>query len=435
MTSPELPDNTLFDVTERVSSGTTEAIEQPETSILPPIERVVAVDLSERNLYLQAALRSISEVSRYDGFLKASAVHSYYGRNLPSVIAGAERNRETIRQRAISYFGRAYGIDILISSGTQSDTAAMAEAKKSFKEFYMKYGRVENAEARDAEIDRLFKPEKMAAQTARQGLRERKISPDWSEERLSHYDKMLAILEDPRAGYIATHHKEKTTALYLLDYVDNPEFPRQTVNQLEEIFVHQQKPVSKGKFSAGMKVVRSKTFEMGDYLINAVLSAEKLRSLAEAVSEEPNPFISLAEAVGLDHPGLPPLVRYLDLRYFIDNAKMPVTGFNIFHPIRTEDQPPESPRNKTLEDYYTAKVPLPKVAAYIADRATSLKIGELRRKNVFEFAIQDQERRALFWEAREVETQARSVATDAGRIVLEALKRVKFGYGYLPKTS
>jgi hypothetical protein len=286
-------------------------------------------------------------------------------------------------------------------------------------------------------------------------------------------DRLHALKDDTRARFLPTTHREKDTGLVFLDYLDwwTPEgaplntpapeskHPGFAAAQLREIFFHhvalKTKPVKEAYAdssalapeaeyrparlageSEGRRALRSKAYEMGDYLLNATTQATNLRQLEKDVKElDSHPRITLFEDLGADHPGLPALFRFFDQAAVRKLGLLGVPGVG-YDPFRTVEygrdwleEKDKEPRNKYVEDVYTATDLSEAAATRIEYLGSVMTVGSARsvshpgNKNVLQAAIEDQQNRGRFWDARLREVAAHTILKPIVKDLLEEAKQ------------
>jgi len=252
--------------------------------------------------------------------------------------------------------------------------------------------------------------------------------------------RLRILHEDPRAGFLPTTHEEKNQALTLLSYIDEPQYPAGIGHQLREVFERQKGlaitaakertgeehlsneawVIASGEgVNQGRRALISITNEFGDYTKDALNQTSLLEDLKTRIDDCPNPAVTIADEVGVEHKGIAALLRYKDLSDIRDHGKvedMPIDPFKT-HENRSKQKDPA--KNKTLHDAYTGEEPDPIIAERIVEFAylTSIKDARL----LIEAAYADQQRRLAFWIARLQETRSHGAAWLAGRKILENL--------------
>jgi hypothetical protein len=247
-----------------------------------------------------------------------------------------------------------------------------------------------------------FRTQQLDRQTAHNrvhGLRPHRTRILSKEEGLDTHDRLIAILEDPRAGFITPTNREKNMTLALLDFLDNPEYPFRINNSHIAIynFLEKQRRRPKNVDLDSRRGPESVTYEITDFLRNALASRKALQALQIDLNECLNPTVTVGEEtdyIDPDHPGLPALIRYLDLKHFIANGVSKVFDKD---PLRTKVHPlphtGDGP-HKIIGDSYTSSRLKPAGQALITRATSSLNIG-LARKEIAN-AIVDQTLRESF---------------------------------------
>lgn len=231
---------------------------------------------------------------------------------------------------------------------------------------------------------------------------------------LTDVDKIDALKGDSRAGFYPTTNLEKNMALSFLDYVGNPEYPAGIATQLQEVYKRQERILSKDD---ARQALQSKTYEMGDFLIQATQQTEALFELSNAVRHCYNPRIYLVQELGQEHASYAPLVRYMDLRNLTSNNKNEDLHLALKTKINKDDADEE--KHKTIEDIYTGKHVTEPIKKHIASTIGFLTIGAIR--SLVTDAHQDQKHRKEFWQARVRETNRHGAAWATGKLILKEL--------------
>lgn len=238
-----------------------------------------------------------------------------------------------------------------------------------------------------------------------------------NSEKLTTAQKLQALRDDTRAGFLPASHDEKTKALAFLDYMDNPTYPSNIAHQFQEIFVRQNHKLRLSTQKAA-QALTSIGFEMGDYFLQARQQAVALNDLARLIDDCPNPKVTLAEEIGADHPGYAPLVRYLDILAVREQDKQ----LSPFDPLRVKvDRGPQEfeGKNKTVHDSYNATNPRPIVRERIVEQIHTLRIGDVR--NAVVDAAHNEAQRTAFWQARLYDTYRHGAVWIASKRVLESV--------------
>lgn len=377
------------------------------------------VDVIERDIHLQNLISLINAVHRRTGLAAAAHTSRHeqleesYGDDLQTVLTGAERKKGYFQRQARWEFARAFGLFALVDSGMEAEEAR-ASVREDFVDFIQRFGDVHKTSQRNrlrddlADNIRIMQDEVTHRRRAKAQLapKPQPPAPEELEETAELEDqldtpaRLRAISEDPRAGFLPTTNREKNQVIAYLDYLDNPDYPLGVSNQLMEIFNSHQRSGRPGRVAVGQQTLISITYELGDYLQNAVAQLRSLRALEVLVSDCPNPKVTLGDEIGKSHLGFGSLVRYMDILALRNNES---TGAP-FDPLRTREDRrlhSEPDKHKTIEDRYTARHPNPKMITYVTARASAVTIGEARQ--LVSATITDQERRQSYWQQRLVE--------------------------------
>lgn len=210
---------------------------------------------------------------------------------------------------------------------------------------------------------------------------------------LSTPEKLQVLLDDQRANFVPSTHREKTQASYLLDYLDNPHFRGGVHDYLAEIYTHNKK--LKHSRLAGSIAVRSVLYEFADYRTAARNDFQSLKQLETAITAAPNPHLSLSEAIAdenLDTECCVPFIRYIDVR------GVTTGNYRGAHdPLITKEyrRAPGHGRQKIVHDTYDVQDRDLFIATYLVERAETITIGESRV--LIEPAVSSQEHREAFW--------------------------------------
>ena len=122
-----------------------------------------------------------------------------------------------------------------------------------------------------------------------------------SEQPLGTRERLKPLLDDKRAGFFPTTHREKNKVLEDLDYLDNPKYPLGTGNRQLEIFNHSARLRSKGTElpDGPERAAYSLMHELLDYFNDARDSLILLRALDEDMSFRQNDLLNPQLAIGL----------------------------------------------------------------------------------------------------------------------------------------
>ena len=447
-------------------------VTNPETGdiIVRDLGIELAVNLEERRLHLLNSLALFGPIAQRETFYsyQQTIAEERYGARAPQVLEGSRRNRDAMVAEAKQEFGQAIGYYAVVGSAhlfPDFDLEAYKkQAERQWTVFQARYRSPDKAAVR-----RDYKLELQRARRTNEVNREQAafnrahdLRPHISEkdsQRLKHLtgkeypvlstrERLQAIYDDPRAGFLPTTHREKNTIMTYLDYLDNPEYPLGVTNQLFEVFIHQQrldKPKStdspeqrlekRSRSRNGLQMatrsMESITYELGDYLENARHSVAALRELKQFLGEPISPTVAIGEEVPFSEYGLRALIRYRDLARYRDKNELPK---GLKDPLRTKEDrirhesqrnAADSGPNKTVEDLYTRNTPDTLTDVYLEEAAATMTIKQAR--GLINEAISDQQVRFAFFERElrgieERAPQARAVTVgDIARAILKGI--------------
>lgn len=369
------------------------------------------VDLTESRLHLLNTLALFGAINQRENFYRyqKSVAQERYGENADRVLEGAKRNSQEMALLAQEEFYRAIGRDVVIAASEQDYpefdfSAYERDAKRQWTSFQARYRREVHSSARHELMKSLRAGVLIdVSQDHREnesrpfiGNKEQKVARKSDGQEyplLSSRERLQALQDDPRAGFLPKNDREKIKCYTYLDYLDNPKYPLGISNQFIEIFIHQQKGRNIEKLATAQRSVVSVTHELHDHWQDAQRSIGALTKLYEDL-DGANPRLGLLEDVPADHPGIAVLVRYRDLAVLCDTGRKPET---IMNPLRVvEDRRPHADptKNKTVGDLYTSPAKPPQMDEYIADEAKHMKIAEVRR--LLKDALADERAREVF---------------------------------------
>lgn len=215
-------------------------------------------------------------------------------------------------------------------------------------------------------------------------------------------ERLRAIAEDPRAGFLPTTHSEKNEALSLLDFIDSSEHPGGVHDKLAEIYAKHKKDArergTKNGAVLGSLAVQSIVYTYGDYFMHAKKDLRRIRAVRAAVMDTPGPnvrFSDVAEEHGMDASFTALVIRYVDLSSLRSVNKDRTLPFDPLHTLQHRFAQPEYGKNKTIYDVYTAPEISEQMQEYIEKREEELTVRALR--GIVSAAEQDQHHRAFFW--------------------------------------
>lgn len=410
-------------------------------SLDPPLEGEAQIEVVQRNIHLQNVLRLFPQINELEGFAKhlkgggRPELQDRYPDQLDRIIANSEDKRYRLNLTAKKEFAGAFGLDEMVVSGIWSASKASAVARGAYGEFTQKFKHPSLEKARNAELIKLIKQEIIYTNHFPIELeKDEKIDPK-VYDKLNTHNKLLALKNDPRAEFLPASNKERTMALVFLDYFEQADrYPDGAMHQLDEIFIRRARGFSRQDIGAdgrptrkdstygtdeAIKTMRSLGFEMGDYYLNAVTQINVLRQLRSELAGL-NPHISLGEALGPEHAGIPTILRFMDQSYYLATGENPKGVYmrDIFRSHRNEAAAADIPgKNKVVEDPYTGQEPTKAAQKRIAKGAKTVTVAEAWR--LLEPAEDNEMYRAKFWEARLRDSQKRRFVWTGGRVALE----------------
>lgn len=373
-----------------------------------------AVNPVEQKLYLMNVLEHLAAASMRQGFRYADeeALRGRYGAHTEAVRLGAERRKVEHINQAKREFARATGHYAMLELGVD-EAEAQSITRKEFSDFIKAYGGARGNKARERYRKELERDVDDLLRIASEFNRHHNLRPyasagvlslgeesGKSDPTLSDRGKLLAMLYDPRAGFVPATNREKTLIMAFLDYLDNPEYPLGVNNQLFEVFVHQQKPTGR-TYRDGVRTVETIAWEIGDYLADAYESRRVLVGLREYIADF-SPDVKVGEEVDKNHAGLVRVVRYQDAMDHINNgdSKVPLK----YGPLQTTEDRwnpkgsgTDPGKHKTMHSHYTAPETSDEFRAYLVQRIEELRglnFGELRV--IVEEAIENEVTRERF---------------------------------------
>lgn len=366
------------------------------------------VNILERNFRLINVLDLFSERNELQGLIKIGAARTQGladGKDdiTQSMVEAATRKLPRVTNHLQQEFEAVLGYRPLVEAGEMSSQEARQKQGEEFARFNSAYGRPHKRKERAAYRAKLVSGIVAIEQVEPPVIHEQEPVPMPEAK-----DRLLAILDDPRAGFMPSTHREKNAILAYLDYLDNhEEYPFGIANQFLEVFTHRQKSSGgRGNILEARRSLISLAYELGDYYENATAQTAALADLQARINDCPNPNVSLQEEVGTSHPGYGALIGYIDTMELLKKGEIsgPHNEFSVLHD--SEDRPDAEPipvevdldKHKTVEDPYTTQEPDDIVAKRIADKVRTMTIGELR--TVVGEARANQEARALFMRSR-----------------------------------
>jgi hypothetical protein len=387
---------------------------------IPIADPSLGVSTIEHYILLQGVVSNLIQASKHGGHVRSDDYRIQTDQeHKPEPY---RRNIENSYARSIDeakrLFLQASGNLALVATNQMTEDEMENATRGMFNEFYAKYyGRVNHKAASDylgelADNVRVLQWEQEPSKKKR-GIRKQtpfvkvEVPTEPADRKLDTRDKLRAIVEEPRLGYIPTSHREKTTILNLTDYLVNPDFPYRVNNQFLEDFTHTQKvrkqQAKKNKDGVATAISEraalSVTYEIGDYLIDATAHRLALIKLNEHLRQLPNLRVTLGEEketlgeLDLDDPAFIALIRYRDLRDYVATGESVVLGDPLI--TRTErwldSKHKAQIKHKAVFDSYNDVNMKDATKAKIKQAIADMTVGEAR--SLIEPAIIDQTRR------------------------------------------
>ncbi len=234
-------------------------------------------------------------------------------------------------------------------------------------------------------------------------------------------EKLLALRDDPNAGFLPFTDAEKTVGSELLDYLgDHRQYPAGVGNRLQEIFLRQRRV---GGGAMANRALISVAFEYGDFALNAQTQLGAMQGMrAELADDHFNPGVSIAEDFPDGHPGIAPLVRFTDVLALREEG----VQHTVFNPLKGVERrtvkanSDDKLQHKVIEDRYTA----PELDKDIAERIDAFseqtRIGLVRP--LLDKAIASEAIRLDFWINRLRDTRKHGSAWIIGRQILQKIE-------------
>jgi len=296
-----------------------------------------AVSLKEHYLQQIHVLNMFSTLHEKEALIRdPNKLKRQYPKAHVEVLAAIRNQWQQLQEEAKTEFFRSLGYYAVKDSGQVNDEELAPytkDAQRRWSLFQARYRSVPKAPARYAEIERLVAEVKDTVEGRTLYNRTHELRPHASDKKkvrrnledeqpavrpLTTRERLIALQEDPRAGYIPANNREKNTLLAWLDYFDNPKWPLGIGNQLFEVLVHQQKERT---HLDGIRAVESITWEVGDYLADAVMGYELLTRLHENL-EGILPSAQLTKVEGLEPEALAYLFRFEAIERLLQTDSM-----------------------------------------------------------------------------------------------------------------
>lgn len=320
------------------------------------VQQFAAVDLVERGIRLQNTISCLAELNLLKGFV-SSGKYSSYGTGADVIRERATAKIPELVRSAEEEFKHATGHYTMIAAG-EPEGQAKQITSRAYSDFLLAYSRSKDYKAAQAYRRKLAKdvdslqsyqwPEVITDTASEdQGGEVQQLASDTPEtettsqeidqqdidqqSKLSNFEKLEVLRTDPRAGFLPTTNREKTTALTWLSYIDSPDGVAQ---QLLEVFNGSQKYDGIGRLEA-LRAVESIVYETADYAADAINSHQQLRELQAALQGILNPHLKLdvVDEVA-DLVGNRALLRYIQIDQFYQQRPEQVPYY-LNDPLRT----------------------------------------------------------------------------------------------------
>jgi hypothetical protein len=363
-------------------------LETPRAEALPPdADSMTAI---EPHILLLNALNNFRAASQLDGYVSMST-RDY----IPGDVSASQRIEVAKTKRGANTTAARTQYDQareLLKAQDVSDEDLAELGMETFSKFATNYygsrkhvANVAMARLIEQEAMRLRNDPEVAVSLTNRENGWRPYDPEFMDETI---DRVEAIKHDQRAGFYPKTNKEKDVVLSWLDYLDDPEKPLGIVNQLREVLNASQGYSKNGKQWLGMKhgvrALESITWEVGDYLLDALTQQQALRKLQADVDQDQPPKLAFLDEFPEGHPGVTAFIRHMDIKEML--AKGSVAGLDT-DPLMTREDPPRSQRpkfdaapgkRKTIYNQYNRPDRREDVEEHIEQRLQKLTVGQLR---------------------------------------------------------
>lgn len=429
----------------------------------------------ERNLHLIDSLDKLSAASRNASLVegvdqkdtnmntkRGKAVRKLakgMGKTLDEVGVMWEEAQEKRVVEAEQDFYKAFGYEALVASGMDPEEVSVLESR-DFTRFVRKYADSGNNSDRDdykRNLKRQQKTQKKIQDNINNGVEPglenseiivvsnqigvRESQPEVEDQpstleidRLESRDRLRVLKEDPRAGFLPFTFKELWQATELLTYLPsqsgekNRKHPAGAAHYLQAIFKHNQaldKARDDGENTAN-RALMSLPYEFGDYAADSVRQRQALVDLDKLLRDEhPNPAPKLIEEFPEGHPGIAPLIRYLDAEALRevggDKADFNRTLHTREDRLELPDDTDGTEKHKTVHDPYTALELSDEIEDRIQIAMETLSIGRIR-ESVVE-AIENEQARLDYWKMILESTKNHMAAKPTSERVLAELEQ------------
>lgn len=240
---------------------------------------------------------------------------------------------------------------------------------------------------------------------------------------LDTQEKLIALRDDPHAGFLPFSHKEKSQATEMLDYLGNRQaYPAGLGNRLQEIFLRNRRDLGEDE---ARRAMFSLAYEYGDYALNAKQQHSRLQSLQNELNEEHfKPGVSVAEDFPAGHLGLPAVIRFIDVLAVREKK----TQNTVYDPLKVSEvrsiarNNEDDKQHKKVGDRYTATDIPAEVQQRLDAFMEQTTIAQLRP--VVGQALANEAQRLEFWTNRLRDTRSHGAAWIIGKQILPQVETV-----------
>jgi len=346
-----------------------------------------------RNAHLLDTIDHLSRASMALGLGKAATLNAgssavrgledAYGSNVDQVVTGAVTKTAPRMLLASKFsFAEADGLFQRLEDVKDDDErlALKNDTKQRYDLFVGEYyGPAKKDERKTYRARLLLEMSELTIRISEDNRDDTSVAED--TQALNTKGRLLAILSDPRAGFLPGTNHEKNRIISSLDYLDNPEYPLGIANELFQIHNRQNREVGDNPEIGGERAKESIVYEMADYYENARLVIAELDVLYEAiVAINPRLLVGLLDEVDMSSIGLRALGRFMDVSTMVFGGDKIVQ--TLPNPLmdKTERFKKREPgRHKFIRDQYTSREVDPKVLAQLHAHFGLTAVGGLKK--------------------------------------------------------
>lgn len=372
-------------------------------------------DEASRLIHLLGVVDLFAQINKREGLVAAVAtplhrpgIERRYGSRTGAVAQAAADNAELLHKQAKWEFARSVGMFALIEQDPSSEDAVKRTTAGLYEEFFNTYFGAKNTPKREA-FGALLRNDLSALilgvsdLNRQEGARphhkdtnkpKSRRNPD---QQLSSRNRMLAIHNDPRAGFLPFSDIEKNNVMTFLDDLDNPKYPLGVSNQLLEVFNHQERLYPRDPEMGADRALQSIVYVLGDYLSNASQQLGLLRDLEARMAEAVNPNVTLLDQFGPDELAYAALARFSDVQRFVSDGVVDHKLGNILKTGEHRWTRRGPGRHKVVHDQYTHDTIDPVYVEHIDEFAASTDVREAR--GLVYRAVTNEQARSVFHRA------------------------------------